>query len=149
MANKVDLKCSGLCHYYVLLLFLQGATQHIQLKENLVKSELLFFIPLQARPEGHINVILKHMVFHIYQSGNRHWDLVKGLFIISKLFRSHLDERCINEILIKPSLRKVPVGMQFGKWMGFGNRLRIPSAVCCINSSRVSTFFLGWFIMRL
>ena len=41
--------------------------------------------------------------------------LVKGLSIILELFRAHLDERCVYEILIKPSLSKVPQGMQFGK----------------------------------
>lgn len=44
--------------------------------------------------------------------------LAKDLSIILELFRAHLDERYVYEILIKPSLSKVPLGMQFGKWTG-------------------------------
>lgn len=67
-------------------------------------------------PEGQKQVLslpVRRSLLNIVRSHSE--TLAKDLRVILGLFRAHQDEKYVYEILIKPSLSKVPQGMQFGK----------------------------------
>lgn len=88
-----------------------------KLNKSLVSgmAPLSSYMSIHVSWRSEIGVIFDRAVFYIRADAET---LVKGLFIIWELFRAHLDERCVYEILIKPSLSKVLQGMQFEKWTG-------------------------------
>lgn len=73
-------------------------------------------MPFKAFPKCHKQVISQttECLISIIKRAETQ-TLLKGLLIISGLFRAHPDEKYIYEILIKPSFSTIPKGMQFRK----------------------------------